>query len=136
MSNSLSLKDWIDLLEKNHDKVVTLWTMYLTFVVAISAGVISLGEKLNTSGKYLVSISFLIFAIIHLVELMRRYKAMNVISIEIKSISESDESLLDSSKNWLTNINVVSPSIVLGISIVSTLLVMILINYLPSTIGT
>ncbi|NUZ09666.1 hypothetical protein HUZ36_02615 [Pseudoalteromonas sp. McH1-7] len=136
MSNSLSLKDWIDLLEKNHDKVVTLWTMYLTFVVAISAGVISSGEKLNTSGKYLVSISFLIFTIIHLVELMRRYKAMNIISIEIKSISESDESLLDSSKNWLTNINVVSPSIVFGISIVSTLLVMILINYLPSTIGT
>ncbi|MDW7547652.1 hypothetical protein [Pseudoalteromonas peptidolytica] len=136
MSNSLSLKDWIDLLEKNHDKVVTLWTMYLTFVVAISAGVISSGEKLNTSGKYLVSISFLIFAIIHLVELIRRYKAMNIISIEIKSISESDESLLDSSKNWLTNINVVSPSIVFGISIVSTLLVMILINYLPSTIGT
>lgn len=134
MPQSLSLKDWIDLLEKNHDKVVTLWTMYLTFALAISAGVISLGDKISLTGKVIASISFMLFAVMHMSELIRRYKTMAIIADEIKSQCENNDSMLITTQKWLASIRVVPIKYVIIICLLSSCLVLGMVNYLPTSL--
>lgn len=130
---NVSLRDWIDLLEKNHDKIVTLWTIYLTFVFAISAGIISLGDQITLHGKLLTSIGFTLFAVAHCKELIVRYRTMKIIANEIHALSKSYDFKNVETKNLLSNYMIAPIFFVIIMSAVALLFVLLIINYLPAT---
>jgi hypothetical protein len=86
---SFTLKDAIDVTIQLGNTVNTLWTIYLTVLVAIAGALLFTSVQLRTSQKVVATIAFSLFAYINWRSLLRTYSLLVSAIDEMKAQAPS-----------------------------------------------
>jgi len=88
---AFTLKDAIDVTIQLGNTVNTLWTIYLTVLVAIAGALLFSSARLTTSQKVVATVSFLLFAFINWRILFETYSLLIAAIDEMKAQVPSAE---------------------------------------------
>ena len=101
-NSEFSLKDWIDTYLKIYDSASFMWSLYGTVCIGIFATLVAL-KILDQSQSVGAVVIYIIFSIIHLCILYKKYVMLKIISKEIKLISQKSIFESKEMKAFLSN---------------------------------
>ena len=96
----------LDLAFKLHDQILNFWNFFIAFTTILVSWVFSRERKWSHSKRLIITIAFILFAILNLTGLIPSHKTLEIIINELNNseptVLEMNSKMLHSMTNYLT----------------------------------